>query len=163
MSQEACAENIQSVFPFDQWLFLGSMVASIIGLVDSIYLAYVKLAATTPLMCAPGGGCDIVNNSPYSEFLGIPIAILGAGAYLVLIGLMFVEKRFVAWQYSAILAQLGVSLAGVLYSAYLTYLELAVIHAICPYCVVSAIAITFVFVFALIRLVKYEPQDGENL
>ncbi len=46
----------------------------------------------------------------------------------------------------------GVSLIGTLYSAYLSYLEVAVLKAICPYCVASAIAVTAVLVLCVLRL-----------
>jgi uncharacterized membrane protein len=54
--------------------------------------------------------------------------------------------------------EFGMGLVGVVYSAYLTYLELNVIHALCPFCVASAIAITLCFIFALIRLIKQPTQ-----
>ena len=38
---------------------------------------------------------------------------------------------------------------GVLFSGYLTYLEAAVIHAWCRWCVVSAVLVTVIFVTAL--------------
>ncbi len=46
----------------------------------------------------------------------------------------------------------GLSLAGTLYSAYLTYIEVAVIHQICPYCVTSAVVITLICILSGIRL-----------
>ena len=143
----------------DRWLWGANMLLAIIGLVDAIYLAYVKLDRSTPAFCAPGGGCDVVNTSPYSEIFGIPIAVLGAGAYLTIVVALLLESRNVKWRYPALLAQFGVALIGVLYSAYLTYLELAVIHAICPYCVVSAILLTIMFFISGYRLVKYEPYE----
>lgn len=95
--------------------------------------------------------------------MGIPIAILGAGMYLVLLGILGLELRSPFWVANGPLAVFGISLAGVLYSAYLTYLEVAVIHAICPYCVISAIALVVIFGATVIRLVKYQPFQEENL
>lgn len=146
-------------FRADQILWLISIIVSVIGLIDSIYLAWVKLGSSTPLFCAPGGGCDVVNSSPYSEVFGIPIAILGAGAYLIYLLVLLYEKRSSTAKYPTLLIQFGIALIGVLYSAYLTYLEISVIHAICPYCVVSAICLTILFVVSLIRLINYEPIE----
>lgn len=134
-------------------------LSAIIGLIDSLYLTYVKLDTSTPAFCAPGGGCDVVNSSIYSEFMGIPVALLGAGMYVVLIGLLWLEQRSAFWKQYGLLAMLGLSLAGVLYSAYLTYIEIAVIHAICPYCVISAVTITVFFLATVFRLVKYQPYE----
>ena len=52
------------------------------------------------------------------------------------------------------LAIFGISLGGVIFSIYLTYLELYVIHAVCPFCVASAIIIILLFILAILRLVK---------
>jgi uncharacterized membrane protein len=93
------------------------------------------------------------------NFMGIPIALLGAGMYLVLIGLLWLENRGGFWNQYGLMAMLGISLAGVLYSAYLTYIEIAVLHAICPYCVISAITISIFFLVTVFRLVKYQPYD----
>ena len=143
-------------------LWFTNFVIASLGLLDALYLTYIKLNSSTAAFCKPGGGCDVVNSSPYSEFFGIPVAVLGAGAYLILLLLLFVEYHKPNLQYAFLLLQFGVSLVGVLFSAYLTYLELAVIHAICPYCVGSAIAITIFFLITIYRLVKYEPSE-ENL
>lgn len=143
----------------DRWLWGANIILAVIGLLDSIYLTYVKLDRSTPAFCAPGGGCDVVNTSPYSEIFGIPIAVLGAGAYLLFMAALLIEIRIVSLRYTALLIQFGVALIGFLYSVYLTYLELAVIHAICPYCVISAVVLTLLFLISSYRLVKYEPYE----
>ncbi|TAK10876.1 MAG: vitamin K epoxide reductase family protein [Anaerolineae bacterium] len=127
-----------------------------IGLLDSLYLAYYKLG-NNPVLCTGIGGCDVVNSSPYAVVWGIPIAVLGAGAYLVLILLLALEERsdFVM-DYGRMLT-LGITLAGTLYSAYLTYIEVAVLKAICPFCVVSAIAMVLLLGVAIWR---YRQDTG---
>jgi uncharacterized membrane protein len=152
-------QNITRSIEFDKWLWWASLVTAFVGLLDSIYLTYIKIGGSTPALCQPGGGCDVVNNSPYAELFGIPIALLGAGAYLFFLGALVVENRRPAWREASVLIQFGIALVGVLYSAYLTYLELAVIHAICPYCVVSAICLVILFGIALFRLVKYPTSE----
>ncbi|MEJ2149476.1 MAG: vitamin K epoxide reductase family protein, partial [Chloroflexota bacterium] len=52
----------------------------------------------------------------------------------------------------------GLTLVGTLYSAYLTYLELFVIFAICPYCVTSAVIMVALFGLALYRLLQAPPE-----
>jgi uncharacterized membrane protein len=95
-----------------------------------------------------------VNFSPYAEINGIPISVFGICAYLAILCILVLEGRVKIAKENGPLAIFGIGLGGVAFSAYLTYLELYVIHAICPFCVASAIAITLIFILAIIRLVK---------
>lgn len=142
-----------------RFLYLSSIVVALVGFVDSIYLTWVKLAQR-PVFCGAYGGCDTVNSSPYAVIGGIPIAILGAGAYLTILMLLYLEKRDSFWRDNGPLMIFGISLAGVLYSAYLTYIEIAVLRAICPYCVLSAIAILLLLIFAILRLVRGQVETN---
>jgi uncharacterized membrane protein len=134
-------------------LFWSSLVVSIIGAADSVYLLIYKLTGN-PHMCLGNGGCHNVNFSPYSEINGIPISVFGICAYLAVLCILVLEGRVKIAKENGPLAIFGIGLGGVAFSAYLTYLELYVIRAICPFCVVSAIAITLIFILAIIRLVK---------
>ncbi len=134
-----------------RYLWLTSLIAAIVGLVDSIYLAWIKLADKTAA-CSNIGDCEAVNNSQYSEIGGIPIALLGAGAFLLILILLVLEQRWPEQTVNIRLGIFGLSLTGTLYSGYLTYLEIAVLRAICPFCVVSAIAIFVILTAGLVRL-----------
>lgn len=134
-----------------------SLVLAILGLGVSLYLTWVKLAKATAF-CGGVGECESVNNSPYSEIMGVPIAVLGAGAYLLIGLLLAFEHAHPQLRPIAPLAVFGLSLTGTLYSAYLTYIELFVLHAVCPYCVVSAILITALLGLALYRVLR-TPAD----
>lgn len=136
-----------------------SIVLASIGLIDSIYLTWVKVTNRYAL-CGPIGDCESVNSSRYSEIGGVPIALLGAGAYLLIIVLLALEPRGGIWMEYGPYVVLGITIAGSLYSIYLTYLEVAVIHAICPYCVVSAVVIIALFILSLVRLTVYEPENS---
>jgi len=138
-------------------LILG--VLGVIGLLDSAYLTYIKLANATA-SCAGIGDCDAVNSSQYAEIFGIPIALLGAGAYLMMFILLFLEKRSDFWRQQAPLLLFVLTLIGVLYSAYLTFVEVAILHAICPYCVLSAIVLVIMFAISLYRFIK-GPEDAD--
>ena len=129
-----------------------AFVAALIGAADSIYLSWVKLSHNETL-CAPGlGDCFTVNTSVYSQIYGIPVALFGLAAYLLIIAIFLFESRSAFLQENGSMALFGISLIGVLYSAYLSYLEAYVIHAWCPYCVLSAIMISVVFVVSIFRL-----------
>lgn len=131
--------------PARDWIGLLIPVASLTGMLVSGYLTWIHWGGSQAL-CTGVGDCETVNSSVYSEIAGVPIALLGFGMYLVLFGLSLYGRRSAPSTASTVaLAVFGISLAGVLYSAYLTYLELAVIHAICPWCVSSAVLITLIF------------------
>ena len=134
-------------------LFWSSVVVTIIGAADSVYLLIYKLTGN-PHMCLGNGGCHNVNFSSYSEIRGIPISIFGICAYLAILCILVLEGQVKIAEENGPLAIFGISLGGVAFSIYLTYLEIYIIHAICPFCVISAIAITLLFILAIIRLVK---------
>ncbi len=131
------------------------IILAVIGLLDSVYLTIAKLTASQQ-MCLEGiGDCWSVNQSAYSEILGIPIAVLGAVAYAALIVLVLLEQRAFFWRYLTFAA----ILIGVIYSAYLTYIEIAVLQAICPFCVISAVILTLLFALTIYRLFADQAQS----
>lgn len=128
-----------------------SIGLAFIGVVDSLYLTFVKYTGQYTL-CGTIGDCASVNSSKYSEIGGVPIALLGTGAYLLILSLLLVENRSSFWREFAPVLVFGLTLVGVLYSIYLTYLEIAVLKAICPYCVLSAAILVVLFVLSSVRL-----------
>ena len=135
----------------DGKLRTASIMLVVLGLLDSIYLVWVKYTGAYAF-CGPIGDCESVNSSQYSEIFGIPIALLGAGAYVVMIVLILLENRGQVWAEFGPMIVFGMSLIGVLYSIYLTYIEVAVLKAICPYCVISAIILVVLLILSGIRL-----------
>jgi uncharacterized membrane protein len=134
-------------------LFWASFVLACLGLLDSIYLLIYKLTGNTA-MCIGNGGCHDVNFSPYSVIGGIPVSAFGIFAFLLIGVILLLEARIPIAKENGPLAILGISLAGVAFTAYLTWLEIYVIHAICPFCVAAATIITLIFILAIIRLIK---------
>jgi uncharacterized membrane protein len=134
-------------------LFWGTLVFSVLGTLDAVYLLIYKLTGNSH-MCLGNGGCHNVNFSPYSEINGIPVSVLGICAYLVILFILILEPRVKIAEENGPLAIFGISLGGVAFSAYLTYLEIYIIRAVCPFCVASAVLITLIFILAAIRLVK---------
>jgi uncharacterized membrane protein len=115
------------------------VLLAVVGCGIALYLTLYKVGVIGVLSCSIGS-CETVNTSKWSVLFGIPIAAWGLAAYLALLVLaMFgsAESR----EESVPIAKLLVALAGwsVLFSAWLTYLELFVIHAICIWCVTSAL------------------------
>lgn len=134
-------------------LYWGSIVLAILGAADSIYLLIYKLTGNNQ-MCLGNGGCHDVNFSPFSEIYGIPVSVFGISAFLAILCILILEKRLKIAEQNGPLLIFGICLGGVIFTAYLTYLELYVIHAICPFCVASAVLVTLLFILAIIRLVK---------
>ncbi len=132
-------------------LWLLSVGLAALGLLDSAYLTAVKLANAAAI-CSGIGDCETVNNSRFSEIGGIPIAVLGVVAYLMILVLLAIEPRFGINGDYLRLGIFGVAFGGTLYSAYLTYIELAILHAVCPFCVASAILILGICIIGAIRL-----------
>jgi uncharacterized membrane protein len=133
------------------WQRWVSLILAVLGILVASYLTWVKLSNQIAF-CSGVGDCESVNNSPYAEINGIPVAALGLGAYVLIAVLLLLENRVAVLQRYGPLAVFGLSLTGALYSAYLTYLELFVIHAICPYCVMSAILIAVILILSVLRV-----------
>ena len=97
--------------------------------------------------------CERVQTSRYAMFLGIPVAVIGLGGYVVLlaVALAGLQERFAANAGPTKVLVL-LSGGGVAFSAYLTYLELFTIHAICRWCVGSAVVIALIFGASVVGL-----------
>jgi uncharacterized membrane protein len=124
-------------------------VVSLIGLFVALYLSMYKWGMTGAMTCTIGG-CEVVQNSPWSVFLGRPVAEWGLAAYALLLVISFVglQPRFAEARWIPLTTFL-VAAGGVAFSGYLTYLEAFVIHAWCQYCVISAILITIIFFLSI--------------
>ena len=128
-----------------------------IGLVVALYLLTVHWG-WWQAVCLGVGDCEAVNTSIYSELLGIPVALLGALSYagIIALGLAVWQDIYAGY---AQLARFFIAAIGIVFSAYLTYLELFVIHAICPWCVSSAIIMTIIVILGIVdlRAAEFEP------
>lgn len=135
------------------------LIAAVIGLLDSIYLAYVKIAKA-PIYCTPGlGDCDVVNASRWSELFGIPLGIYGIAGFGIILILLTVGLRN-KWIFEHVdLVLFGISLAGFLFSVYLTGIEIFILKTVCQWCLLSAIAMSVIFITTIIRLVVKSPTN----
>jgi uncharacterized membrane protein len=125
---------------------------SLAGLFVSAYLFLYKTGYIGTIACGTGG-CETVQLSAQSRFLGVDVALIGVLGYTVLLGVSLagLQPRFVAARWPAV--ALAVLSGGALtFTLYLKYLELFVIHAICRWCVVSAVLIALIFVASMLEL-----------
>jgi uncharacterized membrane protein len=123
-------------------------LVALAGVFVALYLTLYKLGYIGTLACAVGS-CETVQTSKWATLLGFPVGAWGVAYYLAVLALSllgltgrFVDSRGL----SDIL--LAVTAFGLLFSIWLTYLELFVIHAICQWCVVSAILAAILFVLS---------------
>ncbi len=122
---------------------------AILGIGVAAYLSYIEITSATAV-CGPIGHCNEVQASPYAKILGIPVAVLGLINYAALIVLWFGvrAKNVTIAGWSAVLI-LAMTVFGVLFSIYLTYVELYLINAVCAWCMTSALITTILMLIAL--------------
>ena len=129
---------------------MAAALLALVGVLLATYLYLYKIGVIGTMVCG-SGSCELVQTSRWSRFLGIEVSLIGLLGYVGILGVSLaglnpahLERR---WPDTWLLLLSG---AGLLVSAYLTYLELFVIHAICRWCVVSAVIIAIIFVVSLL-------------
>lgn len=137
---------------------IASLVLAVVGLGLSAYLTYVHYNIDA-LVCS-GGGCELVQTSQYSEMFGIPIAIFGLLMFLTLIGAIVLREMRPETSDLVSTAILMILLTAVLYWAYLTWLELNVIHAICQWCVMTSGATVLMLIVEAARWYRNYTEIG---
>jgi len=132
----------------------------LLALASTAIAAYLSIVRATggEAVCDPSRGCDVVAGSEYAVLAGIPVAYLGLAFSLVLVG------ATVAWWWladrRALFVAYGLLLLGTLFVAYLTFLELFVIHAVCIWCATFAVTIVAGLVVAAIALRRSGSADA---
>ena len=122
---------------------------ALVGFFVALYLWLYKIGVIGTLQCSTGA-YEFVQTSRWAVFLGLPVAFYGVSGYLVLFvtALVGLQPRFLGSPGpTRVLAAL--SLAGFAFTAYLTTLELFVLHAMCRWCVGSALIITAITILAV--------------
>jgi uncharacterized membrane protein len=131
-------------------LRLASFVVAAVGLGVAGYLTAVHYAGGSPV-CAIAHGCATVQQSDYAALAGVPVALLGLIGYAaILVGLAIDSEP-------ARLATAFLALVGAGFSAWLTYVEVFTLEAICIWCVVSAICMTALAALSVARAVGGPP------
>lgn len=125
---------------------------ALIGLFVALYLWLWKIGVVGVMACGTGA-CETVQLSEYAVLFGIPVAFYGVVGYAALLSVsllgltpLWVERR---WPTLLLVALSGV---GVAFTAYLTYVEAALINAWCRWCLVSAALIVAIFLTSAVGL-----------
>jgi uncharacterized membrane protein len=143
-------------------LALAQSGLALMGAGVAAYLTWAKLRGEG-VVCFGFGGCEVVNNSPYAELLGIPVAAWGLGAYLAL---AFLGGLSWAWSDRASLRpwaatlSFALALGGWLFSMYLTAIEAFVLRSWCSWCVTSAVLITLLLGVCGLRFYRMFREGG---
>jgi uncharacterized membrane protein len=134
-------------------LSLAVVALAVVGAAIAGYLTWVHYAGIDPYCVGGSGGCQRVQSSRYAELAGVPVAVIGLAGYFAVLGSLALPDRSA----TAFLALVG---AG--FSAYLTYLELVVIDAICQWCVASAVVMTALAAAAVARYLADEDLSARE-
>lgn len=141
---------------------IAGLVLTLIGLGDSIYLAYEHATANASMACSGHGAVDCVKvtTSSYSKLSGIPVAYLGVAFFAAALGLAMVAligaPRMALLAENARLAATGIGVAMV---AYLVWAEVQV-GAICLWCTGVHLVTLALFVLSLFVVVLRDPSDA---
>ncbi|MHA3834812.1 vitamin K epoxide reductase family protein [Terrabacter sp. AAH1] len=142
------------------WLAPVTVTLSVLGLLVSAYLTFEHFTANSTLACSIGGvvDCAKVTSSPWSTFMGVPVALLGLVFFAVTLWLCLPAtwRRTDGWLDPARLAWLTVGLGMALY---LVWAELFRIHAICLWCTVVHVLTFALWVAVLFGQILSGPAD----
>lgn len=128
------------------------LVLGTIGLGVASYLTYVHYSGAVPLCGKNGGSCLTVQTSEWSKLAGVPVPVIGLVGYVAILASLLVPQSE-----NTRLATMGFTIVGFAFSAYLTYRELFSIHAICEWCVSSAVIMTILMCLSVWRFLRGEP------
>lgn len=129
---------------------VAGLALSLFGASVAGYLTVEHGAGRSPV-CGIGHGCEIVAESSYAHVGDVPTAAFGLFMYLTLALLYGVRLLSPPEDVQRVfrLAIGGIALAGTATSAWLTYVELYVLHAICAWCVASACVVMLLLALSL--------------
>jgi uncharacterized membrane protein len=133
-------------------------VLALVGWFIALYLGLHALGLGGELKCGTGG-CETVQTSRWAVLLGVPVAFYGVAGYAAILAVALVSLQ-PAWlgRRGPVLLLAALATGGVLFSGWLTYLELFVIHAICRWCVTSAVLMTAIWLVSLHSLRTPAPR-----
>ena len=120
------------------------------GLAIATYLTIVHYAAGTPV-CAVAHGCATVQKSDYAQLAGVPVAFLGVLGYLTILASLVRDTE------ATRTAAAFLSIGGLAFSGWLSYVEVFELDAICIWCVGSAICMALLAIITTARMLRSPP------
>lgn len=136
----------------DDWQVRVIQLLAVPGVILAFYLLLFHEGKLIEV-CTPSGwdDCGKVSgpDAPYSAIGPVPVALIGLIGYAALFLVAWLKDWLAVVEDYLPELLVGLTAVAFLFSLGLTGLELFVIHAICRFCVVSAVIITVMFVLAL--------------
>ena len=124
------------------------LALALVGICVAFYDGY-QLYHGQALWCPPPiNGCNEVANSLYARIFSLPVGYYGVVYYLYMFGLAGL-LAFDPFSRGLRFAAVAYSTLGTCFSIYFMYLQIALIHAFCIYCLVSAVTTLLLFIAAL--------------
>ncbi len=130
---------------------MAAALLSLLGLLDAAYLALERVTGG-PIACPVGGGCETVQSSVYALLFGVPVAFIGVAGYALLLAVAILSLQ-ADYLGGISLGALLLALASIalLAGIYFMYLQIAVIGAICFWCVIAALLDLLIWLAALVN------------
>lgn len=123
------------------------MTLDLVGLAVAGYLSAVELRNQLPY-CGVLHGCQQVAQSEYARIGGIPVAVFGVFLSIALFTLALAWWR--TGSNTLLAGHYFLSLIGVLFEGYFSYVEAFLVGAWCIWCITYGISLVLRFVVALI-------------
>lgn len=129
---------------------------ALVGLAIALYLWLYKMGYIGRLQCGTGS-CEYVQTSPYGDLWGVPVAFYGVLGYAVIfaVALTGLQPGLLGRRWPTQLAAV-LAAGGWVFTGYLTYVELFVLHAICRWCMGSAVVMTLITLIAVPAALRRE-------
>ena len=130
-----------------------AIAVALAGLGIAGYLTLVHYTGGSPV-CGIAHGCATVQASEYAELAGVPVALLGLLGYLAILAALALDGE------GARTVAAGIALGGFGFSAWLTYVEVVRLEAICVWCVGSAVCMTLLAGLTVARALSAPPASA---
>jgi len=131
------------------FFYLVQIFAAVIGFFICWYI-YHKKRFGEKLVCPIGSSCDAVVHSEFSKFLGFPIEIMGMLYYgLIAVGYAGFVCSPDLYRPEIFFVLFLLSMAGFIFSLYLTFIQLFTLRDFCSWCLTSAVLTSLIFILAL--------------
>ncbi len=142
-------------------ILFGSIILALAGFLDATYLTVEHFTNAIP-PCSVGG-CEQVLTSPYASMLGVPVALIGLIFYAAILLLCMAYSTTRDIRLFHIVAYFSV--IGFVGSIWFVFAQIVLIHAICPYCLVSEALSTGLFFLGakVLQLKSEQPGNGGGL
>lgn len=139
------------------WTIVVLLAASGVGFLDATYLSVKHFVGSTPT-CSVFNGCEDVLASSYSVVGPVPVALVGSIYYALIF--VFTVAYIDLRRSDVIVATACFTAAGFIATLWLVYLQVFIIHVLCLYCMLSAVAATLLFVAGMRILKSVKAQEN---